>query len=280
VGLRNDGTAFAWGRNSSGQTNVPAYLTNALAIDAGQYHNLAIRTDGTVSAWGGNTFGETNVPAGLGIVVAISAGYEFSVALKTNGTVAAWGLNSVGQTNVPQDLNGFTAISQCLALKSNGTVIAWGSNTYEQTNIPVGLSNIAAISSGGSHSLALTKDGTVMAWGNNSYGQTNIPAGLATEPAIILLQQAPQDRAPEGSPATLLKPLLFQRGGCPRPGTRPACQSALHKVPLRSAVAQKHIDLFQALTQGEVVNVPDNGGQLGAKLLGERNNLAGHDASV
>ena len=103
---------------------------------------------------------------------------------------------------------------------------------------------------------------------------------LATEPAIILLQQGPQDRAPQGPSGTLLKLLLLQRGGFPRPRTRPACQSTLDKVPLRSAVAQKSIDLFQALAQGEVVNVPDNGGQLGAKLLGERNNLAGHEASL
>jgi hypothetical protein len=32
----------AWGDNSAGQTNVPANLTNVVAIAAGGYHNLAL----------------------------------------------------------------------------------------------------------------------------------------------------------------------------------------------------------------------------------------------
>lgn len=107
-----------------------------------------------------------------------------------------------------------------------------------------------------------------------------IAGQLTTEPAIILLQQGPQERAAQGPPRALLELQLFQgRDGSRCPGG-PAFQGALHKVPLHPAGAQKGIDLFQALTQGEAVNVPDDGGQLRAKFLREGNNLRGHDASV
>jgi len=41
---------------------------------------------------GDNTWNQTNVPAGLSNVVAIAAGGYHSLALKQNGTVAVWGI--------------------------------------------------------------------------------------------------------------------------------------------------------------------------------------------
>jgi hypothetical protein len=83
---------------------------------------------------------------------------------------------------------------------------------------------------------------------------------LTTQPAVILLQQGPQDRAPQGPARALLKVQLLQRARFPCPGHFPACQSALDKIPFHTALKQKSIDLFQALAQNPVVNVPDNGG--------------------
>ena len=68
--------------------------------------------------------------------------------------------------------------------------------------------------------------------------------------------------------------------GFPRRCHVPSGQSASHKLLLHATVAQKGIDLFQALAQSEVVNVPDDGGKLRAKFLRERNNLAKHEASL
>ena len=76
-------TVAAWGNNDSGQTTVPAGLSNVVAIAAGYYHSLALKTDGTVVAWGYNGYGQTNVPAGLSNVVAIAAGGYHSLALKS-----------------------------------------------------------------------------------------------------------------------------------------------------------------------------------------------------
>ena len=71
--------------------NVPAGLTNVVAIAGGGYHSLALKYDGTVVAWGDNSAGQTNVPAGLSNVVAVAAGGFHSLALKNDGSVVAWG---------------------------------------------------------------------------------------------------------------------------------------------------------------------------------------------
>ena len=67
---------------------------------------MALLINGTVVAWGDNAYGETNVPAGLSNVVAIAAGGDsllhnigvalpYSLALKSDGTVVTWGASDV-----------------------------------------------------------------------------------------------------------------------------------------------------------------------------------------
>jgi alpha-tubulin suppressor-like RCC1 family protein len=56
--------------------------TGYVAISAGGSHTLALRQEGTIAAWGYNWFGETNVPAGLSNVVAVAAADRHSLALK------------------------------------------------------------------------------------------------------------------------------------------------------------------------------------------------------
>ena len=91
VGVSSHGAnVVAWGNNLYGQTNTPADLTNAVIIDAGYYHNVALRRDGRVTAWGQNTYGQTNVPSSVTNAVAIAAGGYHSLALKSDGTVVAW----------------------------------------------------------------------------------------------------------------------------------------------------------------------------------------------
>jgi len=124
LALRSDGTVVAWGYNSNGQTNVPAGLSNVVALAAGLDHSLALRDDGTVAAWGGNDFGQVSVPAGLADVVAITAGENHSLALRSDGSVVAWGMDDLGQTEPP-----------------------------------VFLTNVVALAGGGGHSLALVGDG-------------------------------------------------------------------------------------------------------------------------
>lgn len=156
LALKADGTVVAWGENYSGQSSVPAGLTDVIAIAAGGYHSLALKADGTVVAWGENYFSQSSVPAGLTGIVAIAARSEASLALKSDGTVVEWGYQS---QSTPSGLTDVVAIdgglAHFLALKSNRTVIAWGANSEGQTATPVNLGQVIACAAGGGHSLAL-----------------------------------------------------------------------------------------------------------------------------
>ena len=137
---------------------------------------------GIVVPWGSNQYGETNVPAGLSNVVAISTLGLHNLALKRDGTVVGWGDDENGQTNVPVGLSNVMAIGagryHSLALKNDGTVVGWGSNGKGQISPPPGLNNVQAIAAGFEHSLALRTDGTVVVWGGSpNYGETNQPPG-------------------------------------------------------------------------------------------------------
>jgi len=67
-------------------TNVPADLSNVVAIACGGDHNLVLKADGTVYAWSLDYSGQTNVPADLSNVVAIAAGFSSSFAVRTDGS--------------------------------------------------------------------------------------------------------------------------------------------------------------------------------------------------
>jgi alpha-tubulin suppressor-like RCC1 family protein len=77
LAVRLDGTAIAWGS----QSFVPLISESVVAVDAGFFHSMALSDDGTVIIWGPDNSGNTNVPAGLSNVVAIAAGGYHSVAL-------------------------------------------------------------------------------------------------------------------------------------------------------------------------------------------------------
>ena len=184
----------AWGDDESGQCNVPAGLTNAIAVAGGFDFSLALKADGTVIGWGNTNYGALNIPANLTNVRSIAAGGDFAMALLQNRTVIAWGTNDFGQTNVPAGLTNVTAIAagyNCsFALKNDGTVVAWGNNAFGQTNIPA-VGPIAQIAAGNVQGMALLTNGTVAMWAANNYaglpyywGITNVPAGLSNVVSI------------------------------------------------------------------------------------------------
>ncbi len=179
MALRADGTVTNWGANSYGQCNVPAGLSNVVAIAAGGRHSAAVRRDGSVTSWGDNLLGQiTNMPPNLTNVVDVKAGLWHTLALRADGTVTAWGDLYIRTNPVPAGLSGVRAISagprHNLALKCDGTVVAWGFthpnllNNFLPTNVPAGLGNVIAISAGMEHNQALLADGSVVVWGNTN----------------------------------------------------------------------------------------------------------------
>jgi alpha-tubulin suppressor-like RCC1 family protein len=211
------------------------FLTGVTAINAGRWHTIALRNDGTVWTWGSNTSGQlgigiaTNgawapvqVPRLTDVIDIASGGLhgEHTIILKSNGTVWAWGKNDKGQLGVtssetcwghpcstmPIQVSGGEAGTEFLtdiiaiaggsghtiALRNDGTVWAWGDNgvgqlgrpttaeicgNYSCSSTPVkvhGLTDVVAIASGGHHNTALKSDGTLWSWGYNNLGQLGV----------------------------------------------------------------------------------------------------------
>ncbi len=171
VGLKTDGTLWAWGFNSYGQLgdgtttdrNAPVQIGTATDwsnIGIGGAHTIALKTDGTIWSWGYNTNGElgdgttTNklTPAQMGTAnnwQDIAVGSNFVFANKTDGTLWSWGANAKGQLG-----NG-----------TNGTT-----NTTSPKQVGTSSDN-ALMSAGSLHVLVKTADGSLKVCGQNVSGE-------------------------------------------------------------------------------------------------------------
>jgi alpha-tubulin suppressor-like RCC1 family protein len=120
LGLRSNGTLWAWGYGAYGRLGDGSNTNNKLSpvsvvggftdwcqASAGTYHSLAIRTNGTLWAWGRNHFGQlgdntifanksspVSVIGGFTDWCQVSAGFGHSTGLRTDGTLWAWGSNN------------------------------------------------------------------------------------------------------------------------------------------------------------------------------------------
>ncbi|MFZ4599436.1 MAG: RCC1 domain-containing protein [Terrimicrobiaceae bacterium] len=121
LGVRTNGTAWAWGCNYQGQlgdgttvnksspVSVIGGFTDWCQVSAGRAHSLGVRTNGTAWAWGINNQGQLgeggytgrssprSVVGGFTDWCQVSAGYNHSAGVRTNGTAWAWGLNTCGR---------------------------------------------------------------------------------------------------------------------------------------------------------------------------------------
>ena len=228
------GTVVAWGDNSSGQTNVPAGLTSAVAVAGGLSHSLALKADGTVVAWGDNSWNQRNVPAGLTNAVAIAAGQGFSLALRANRTVVAWGGSFYGWTNVPPGLTNVVAIAggfnHSLALKADGTVVAWGENTWGQTNVPAGLTSVIAIAGGNEYSLALKSNGTLVAWGYYWNGTNWIPMAVPGLTNVVAIAGGYQHSLALKSDGTVVAWGAIWNGSGEEPASVPSALTSINAI--------------------------------------------------
>lgn len=204
------------------QVSMDTTWTN---IAAGSSHTLAIKEDGTLWAWGWNSSGQLgdgiriskNIPVQIGTDNTwsqVNAGSTHSFALKNNGTLWAWGTNENGQLGSGKSISSTTPLQigmdntwsevdastfHNLGLKTDGTLWAWGVNfngqlgdgTTSEKNTPVKIgvgTTWASIKTGYNYSLAIKTDGTLWAWGLNSSGQLgdgtnvdkNIPVQIGT----------------------------------------------------------------------------------------------------
>jgi alpha-tubulin suppressor-like RCC1 family protein len=172
LGLRQNGTAWAWGRGTYGvlgdnstvakssPVSVIGDFTDWCQVSAGIQHSLALRQNGTAWAWGSNGQGRlgdntivsklspVSVVGGFTDWCQVSAGNSHSLGVRENGTAWAWGCNSFGQ------LGDDTITSQSSPVSVVGGFTDW-----------------CQVSAGGFHSLGTNQEGLVWAWGCNGYGQ-------------------------------------------------------------------------------------------------------------
>ena len=176
-------------------------------ITNGNFASIALRENGTLWAWGRNTYGVLGTGTGSSNILTpyqvgseatwkqVSVGNEHVIATKENGTLWAWGRNNQGQLGISSTVDQSVPIQVGIdttwvwvsaglqfstALKSDGTLWTWGSNSHGQlgrvgvTNIP-GLVNSSTswktIAAGGYHIVGIKQDSTLWAWGRNDYGQ-------------------------------------------------------------------------------------------------------------
>lgn len=129
IALRNDGSVWAWGRNTEGQlgidttggapssvgVRVDRHVAGITQIATGFNHSLAIDANGAVWNWGANTHGELGdgkgVNEGTPLMLSLPAtaaqiegGQQTSVAVLSDGTLWSWG-SAIGYTSDPTHYN-------------------------------------------------------------------------------------------------------------------------------------------------------------------------------
>ena len=180
--IKNDGTLWTWGINSSGQlgdntrtarcTPVTTFAggINWKQVSAANNHCAAIKTDGTLWVWGGNgngNIGDNTTTTRCTPVTTFAGGTNWkqvaggnlsTAAIKTDGTLWTWGKNSYGQLGNLATTDRNTPV----------TTFAGGTNWKQVSNSGGGSS------SGAEYMIATKTDGTLWTWGNNGQGQLGI----------------------------------------------------------------------------------------------------------
>ena len=172
----------AWGRNDSGQCDVPALPSGRTYVEvaAGFPFSVGRVDDGSLVAWGGCTLGTCDVPdlpAGL-TYVQVAAQYYLGAALRSDGSLVAWGQSAPVLSPDPAFVKVATGYFHVLAIRDDGSIEAWGDNFHGQLDVPPLPPGVTAVDVAGGigHSVAALSDGSVIAWGLDDQGQCEVPA--------------------------------------------------------------------------------------------------------
>jgi len=186
--------------------------TNWASVSAGGSHTVGIRTDGSLWAWGWNNQGQLgdgtmgpvnyrNTPTRIGTDnnwTYVSAGSQHAVAVRTDGSLWVWGLNDQGQLGtgttggflpVPVQVQAGTTWATVAAggvhtvgIRTDGSLWAWGNNgqgrlgdgttTLRNAPVRIGTANDwVSVDASATHSVGIREGGTLWAWGNNANGR-------------------------------------------------------------------------------------------------------------
>ena len=177
IGVRNNGTAWAWGGASNGKlgdntivnksspVSVVGGFTDWYKVSAGNFHNIGVRENGTAWSWGSNSFGRlgdnttivrsspVSVVGGFTDWYDVSAGLYHSAGVRSSGTAWSWGAGGNGRLgNNADPLGGALAVSS-------------------PVQVAGGFTDWIQVSCGNAHSAGVRENGTAWGWGFNGQGQ-------------------------------------------------------------------------------------------------------------
>lgn len=193
-------------------TNLP----DMKMIVGGYGFALGLKSDGSVWAWGSNEFAQlgdgqslerpvpTVVDGVADVVMVVASDNLGTMVVKKDGTV--WATVGISINGHLADKTGFARVvglenivavaagtNTRLALRSDGTVWGWGSNHHGQLGEPIatdietprqisGIDKVKMISAGFNFGLAIRNDGTLWSWGENTFGQLGSGSAGADRP--------------------------------------------------------------------------------------------------
>ncbi len=174
IGLKRDGSLWAWGNNDHGDLGL------GTTSDVLGSHAVPTRI-GTGSDW-----------------KAIAVGYDWVFALKSDGSLWAWGDNSSGQlglgttddlahptpTRIGSGLDWTAICADTYAIKRDGSLWSW-SGTSVPTRVGTG-NSWKSVAAGFGDVFALKTDSSLWAWGVNGGGQLGLGDRVArTSPTRV-----------------------------------------------------------------------------------------------
>lgn len=198
VALKSDGTAWAWGLNSTGQLgdNTTANKSSPVSVvgehsfvqtSGAQQSSFARKSDGTIWSWGsnGSILGD-NTTTNRSSPVSVAGNHSFvdlsdgdnavlGGALKADGSAWTWGNNSGGalgdgtvtQRSSPVSvIGGFSFIDMtrrnvgCTALRGDGTAWSWGTGSLGQLGDNTATNKSSPVSVVGNHTFIAISAGS------------------------------------------------------------------------------------------------------------------------
>jgi alpha-tubulin suppressor-like RCC1 family protein len=174
VGLKSDGSLWAWGSNAFGQLGDGTTITQSspiqigtsswLFVSAGNYQCYAIRTDGTLWTWGyalNGSLGDNSIisksnPTQIGTsswAMVTANGAYGAYGILSNGGLYSWGQNDFGQL-------GITSVN------AGGDIVNRSSPTLITSTV-----SWINVSAAGRFVAAIKTDNTLWSWGLGQNGQ-------------------------------------------------------------------------------------------------------------
>lgn len=208
LGIKTDGSLWAWGYNRFGQLGdgtsfdrmVPVKIGNsswsAVSCGSGDSsattpYSAAIRIDGALFTWGGNEIGQLGdstttvrsspVQIGSSSWSIVSCGYRSTAAIRIDGGLFTWGNAAQGQLgsnnttsrSSPVQIgtsswNAVAMADHCLAIRIDGGLFTWGANGTGQLGDGTTTSRSSPVQVGSSSWMAVAASCNATTQGNSA----------------------------------------------------------------------------------------------------------------